>query len=149
MRVALDTNILGYAEGVNGEERKQEALELIRRLPTGSIVVPVQALLELFSILVRKAGLSRSEAEPKIAQWIQGYQPVASTSVLLTVSLELAVRHRLQIFDAMIFAAAAESKCGLLLSEDMHEGFTWGGVTVTNPFAANRHVWLDVLLSET
>jgi len=46
----------------------------------------------------------------------------------------------------MILAVAAESKCSLLLSEDMHDGFTWAGVTVTNPFSANRHIWLDALM---
>ncbi len=32
MRGALDTNVLAYAEGTNGVERKEAALRLIRRL---------------------------------------------------------------------------------------------------------------------
>jgi predicted nucleic acid-binding protein len=36
--------------------------------------------------------------------------------------------------------------CRLLLSEDLQEGFTWRGVTVTNPFAKSRHPLLDALL---
>jgi hypothetical protein len=34
----------------------------------------------------------------------------------------------------------------LLLSEDLQDGFTWGGVTVANPFAARRHALLESLL---
>ena len=33
MRVALDTNILAYAEGVNGAAVKREELELVQKLP--------------------------------------------------------------------------------------------------------------------
>ena len=58
MRIALDTNILAYAEGVNGSARKRAALELIRKLPERSTFVPVQVLGELFRVLVGKAGFS-------------------------------------------------------------------------------------------
>ena len=56
MRIALDTNLLAYAEGVNGAQRKQVSLGVVQKLSTEDIVVPVQALGELFHVLVRKAG---------------------------------------------------------------------------------------------
>jgi Predicted nucleic-acid-binding protein, contains PIN domain len=56
MRIALDTNILAYAEGVNGPTRKRAALELIRKLPESSTFLSVQVLGELFRVLVGKAG---------------------------------------------------------------------------------------------
>jgi prevent-host-death family protein len=43
---------------------------------------------------------------------------------------------------------AAESDCRLLLSEDLQDGFTWRGVSVTNPFGSKRHALLDALLGE-
>jgi predicted nucleic acid-binding protein len=55
VRVALDTNILAYAEGVNGAPMKTAALELVHRLPEGTTLLPVQTLGELFNLLVRKA----------------------------------------------------------------------------------------------
>ena len=33
MKVALDTNVLAYAEGVNGAERRGTALDLVHGLP--------------------------------------------------------------------------------------------------------------------
>ncbi len=62
MRLALDTKILGYAEGVNGSAVKRAALDLIEKLPQDTVFVPVQALGELFNVLVRKAGRSRAKA---------------------------------------------------------------------------------------
>ena len=40
MRTAIDTNILVYAEGVNGLDRRQAALNLLRRLPAAAALLP-------------------------------------------------------------------------------------------------------------
>ena len=69
MRVALDTNVLAYAEGINGAERRDAALALIRRLPQEAAVVPAQVLGELFNVLVRKGGKSRSDARDALLSW--------------------------------------------------------------------------------
>jgi predicted nucleic acid-binding protein len=42
MKIALDTNVLAYAEGVNGTVMRDKALELIQQLPPAAIVLPVQ-----------------------------------------------------------------------------------------------------------
>jgi predicted nucleic acid-binding protein len=55
VRLALDTNILAYAEGVNGAPMRKAALELVQKLPEGTTLLPVQTLGELFNLLVRKA----------------------------------------------------------------------------------------------
>ena len=60
MRVALDTNILAYAEGVNGAERRESTLDLILKLPQQAALIPVQVLGELFSVLVRKGSATVS-----------------------------------------------------------------------------------------
>ena len=62
MKVALDTNILAHAEGVNGAARRNAALDLVQRLPAEVAIIPVQVLGELFNVLVRKAGRTRAEA---------------------------------------------------------------------------------------
>jgi predicted nucleic acid-binding protein len=54
VRAALDTNVLAYAEGVNGAVMKKAALDLLEALPGGTAVVPVQALGELFNLLRRQ-----------------------------------------------------------------------------------------------
>jgi len=53
VRVALDTNVLAYAEGVNGRDRKQATLRLFERLPQDAVVVPVQALGEPLPLTVQ------------------------------------------------------------------------------------------------
>ena len=50
--------------------------------------------------------------------------------------MELSCSHQLFLWDAIMLATAAVAGCRVLLSEDMHPGFTWRGVTVRNPFAS-------------
>lgn len=52
----------------------------------------------------------------------------------MLAAADLAANHRLGIWDAVVLSAAAAAGCRLLLSEDLQGGFTWNGVTVTNPF---------------
>jgi len=60
--------------------------------------------------------------------------------------MDLVVDHRFQVWDALIMAVAAENHCRLLLSEDLHNGFIWRGVTVVNPFASPTSLLLDKVL---
>lgn len=146
MRVALDTNVLAYAEGVNGPERQVAAIDLIRRLPAGSAVLPAQALGELFNVLVRKAGRPRATARATILGWCDALPVVGTSPEVIVAAVDLAADHRLGIWDAVILAASARAGCRLLLSEDLQDGFTWSGLTVTNPFSPAQHRLLATLL---
>jgi predicted nucleic acid-binding protein len=146
LKVALDTNVLVYAEGIGDAARRRVALDLIGRLPQESAVIPVQALGELFNVLTRKAGRSRVVARRAILAWRDSFALSGTSAAVMVAASDLVVDHKLSIWDSVILAAAAEGGCRLLLSEGLQEGFTWRGVTVTNPFAGRIHALLDGLL---
>jgi predicted nucleic acid-binding protein len=148
MRLALDTNILVYAEGVNGEPRQQAAIDLISKLQRESTFIPVQVLGELFRVLVSKSPVTPKSAQARIAAWQASFPLIETSPAVLSSAIELAVQHRLRIWDAIIFSGAEEAQCRLLLSEDLQDGFTWRGVTVVNPFAAKKHELLAGWLGE-
>jgi predicted nucleic acid-binding protein len=147
MRIALDTNILAYVEGINGPSRKESAIAVLEKLPVDSIFLPVQVLGELFHVLVRKALFSSKHARTAILTWCDIYPVIETSPSVLLAATELAADHNLTIWDAIILSAAAEAGCRLLLSEDLHNGFSWRGVTVANPFVAKKHDLLVGLLS--
>ena len=146
MRIALDTSILAYAEGVNGAGRRTQALDLLERLPDYAVVVPAHALGELFNVLVLKARRSRVAARTAVLNWRDAYAAIDTSETVMIDALDLAADHEMRTWDAVILSAAAAGGCRLLLSEDLQDGFTWRGVTVTNPFQATRHKLLDALL---
>jgi predicted nucleic acid-binding protein len=147
VRVALDTNVLAYAEGVNGTVMKSAALELVTNLPPSSVVLPVQVVGELFLVLVRKAGRSPAEARSAILGWRDAFALVETSAGAILAAADLVVTHQFGFWDAVILSVAAEADCHLLLSEDMRDGFVWHGVTIVNPFARSTHPLLKALLT--
>jgi predicted nucleic acid-binding protein len=147
VRAALDTNVLAYAEGVDGRARRDVALELLRCLPQERAVLPVQVLGELFNVLIRRAGRSRHDARDSVLAWRDAFQLVETSPDVMLAAADLATDHRLGIWDAVVVAATSKVGCRVLLSEELQEGFTWAGVTVVNPFASARHPLLRTLLA--
>jgi len=147
MLVALDTNILVYAEGFGGQSMQQAAQALVSRMAPESTLLPVQVLGELYAVLTRRGGLSRATARDAVLAWGDLFPLIETSSSVQLMGMELSVSHQLAPWDAVILSAAAEAGCRLFLSEDLQDGFTWNGVTVTNPFAPSRHLLLDSLLA--
>ncbi|HZK98618.1 MAG TPA: PIN domain-containing protein [Caulobacteraceae bacterium] len=138
MRLALDTNILVYAERLNigpGDLSKTAfAVHLVSRIRLGSMVLARQTLAELHRVLVRKGRKTPEEASARVRLWARDAELIDTDAAVFDGALELASNHGFQIFDAIILAAAVEARCDLLLSEDFQDGFAWRGVVVTNPF---------------
>lgn len=143
MRVALDTNLLAYAEGVNGAPRKQAAIAILETLAGEEAFVPVQVLGELFAVLVRKARRTPARAREAVLSWQDTFALIETSPAVLAAAMELSASHHVGIWDAIILSATALAGCRYLLSEDMQNGFTWNGVTVVNPF--RRDALLQVL----
>lgn len=146
MRIALDTSILAYAEGIGDEARCNAAIELIGTLPAQHVVVPAQTLGELYRVLTSKANRDPFAARAAILGWADSFDVVDSTWSAFQSAMDVAVDHQLQIWDALILSVAGDNRCRVLLSEDMQENFTWRGVTVVNPFSKTPHPLLATLL---
>lgn len=146
MRIALDTNILAYAEGTNGSALRERTLQLLQRLPQGDIILPLQTLGELFNVLVGKAKRTPARARTAVLSWRDSYPVIDTSASVMIDATGLASDHGLSIWDSVVLAASAEAQCRLLLSEDLQDGFTWRGVTVTNPFAPVVHPLLTASL---
>ena len=147
MRLALDTNILAYAEGVSGAARQAAAADLIRRLQGADLVLPVQVLGELLTVLLRKARWARPAARQAVGEWAAGFETRPTSIATFIQATDLTAEHGMPVWDAVILATVAEAGCRVLLTEDFHAGFTWGGVTVVNPFADPPHPLLAVALA--
>jgi len=146
VKVAIDTNILAYAEGVDSAEKRDTVLELLSNVPQEAAIVPIQVLGELYNVLVRKAGRPREVARDTLLSWRDAFPVARTTPEVMLMAADLAADHHFGIWDAVILSTASQTGCRVLLSEDLQDGFTWGGVTVVNPFASPRHALLDALL---
>ena len=143
MKIAIDTNVIGYAEALDDAVRLRRARALFRDLLQHELAMPVQVAAELHRLIMRRSRVDASRAGTIVERWKRAL-PLRppTTSITLDTALVLAADHHLRIFDAIILAASAEAGCRMLLSEDMQDGFVWRGVTVVNPFADALHPML-------
>lgn len=139
MIVGLDTNVLVYAEGIDGDESRLAARSVIGRLTRGQLVIPVQCLGELYRVLTGRAGWRPAAAARALDDWRALATTAPTTEETLESATALVAAHPHQIWDAIILSACAGAGCRMLLSEDMQDGFVYRGMTVVNPFAATPH----------
>lgn len=146
MRIALDTNVLAYAAGIDDARRRDRALGMLETLSGAALVLPQQAAGELYNVLRRKGAHPAPVAAQVVRSWATALELAPSTTTDFGDALMLAETSGLQIWDAMILATAASAGCALLLSEDLQDGFVYRGTTVANPFAETLHPLLASVL---
>ena len=146
MKVAIDSNVLVYAVQ-RDDVRAIMADDIIRRFEAADICLSVQAIGELLKVVRRKYPDHLKEAMIAVSIWSALY-PIEDTLLEdVTSALELAERHRIQYWDAVILAVSARAGAKALLTEDMQDGATIAGVRLVNPFdPANREL-VDALLT--
>ncbi len=128
-RPFLDTNIVVYL--MSGDAAKASKAESL--IGSGG-VISVQVLNEFISVARRKLALSWAETEEVLAALKANLEIAALTLALHERALALASAHELNIYDASIFAAALESGCDAVLSENMQHGQKFAALRIVKPF---------------
>ncbi|HEY4978786.1 MAG TPA: PIN domain-containing protein [Candidatus Acidoferrum sp.] len=128
----FDTNVLIYAVAQD-DPRSTQAEEL---LASGG-VLSVQILNEFVSVARRKILMSWSDVTEALNAFrVLCPSPLPITIKLHEAALKIAEKHGYNIYDALVVAAALETGCATLYSEDLHDGQTIDGqLTIRNPFA--------------
>lgn len=134
----VDTNILLYAKDSSETAKQPIAEALIRELwETRSGCLSVQVLNEYYVNATQKLkpGLTQAEAWADLDA-LQAWEPVPVDFALLTRGFQIQSRYRLSWWDSLIVAAAVDSNCKEILSEDLASGQVYDGVIAVNPFAS-------------
>jgi len=130
LSAAVDTNVLVYLTSPDAK-KAQRARDVL--LVGG--VISVQVLNELSLVLRRKMRFSWAETHDVLSFARMFMTVVPLTLAIHERGLDLAERHGFALYDAMIVAAALESGCDVLWSEDMQDGMVVDGrLTIRNPF---------------
>lgn len=129
----FDTNVLVYL--ASGDPEKADRAEAL--LAKGGMI-SVQVLNELTNVARRKMGLSWAEIRSflSLLRALLSVHPV--TVETHEAGLDLAERHTLSLYDAMIVAAALHAGCDTLWSEDLQHGRVIDDrLRIVNPFGTS------------
>ena len=129
-RSFFDTTILIYA--ISSEQPRAAMAE---KLLADGGWISVQVLNEFAAVARRKLDMSWEETrEAFLAIRALCETPTPLSIETHQAALEIAARYGYQIYDALILAAALESHCDILYTEDMQNGQSIGSLTIRNPF---------------
>jgi predicted nucleic acid-binding protein len=131
-KILVDTNIWVYAHLENPEDAKFMRAAQIVGDPSG-LVVSVQVLNEYYSVMLKnKADDALIQANIQII--LDRFEVCWFSSDLLKRSYSLRNRYRYSCWDSLILAAAIESGCETIYTEDLQHGQVIENVKIINPF---------------
>ena len=133
--VFVDTNVLVYLFDQGEPGKMAIAKEIFRQYQR--IWLSTQVLQEFFVVVTRK--LERPLAPDQALQSVQhllAYPTAVVTPALVIAGIRRSIDSQLSLWDALIVETALSEGAGLLITEDLQDGWQIGAMRVWNPFSA-------------
>lgn len=129
----FDTNLLVY---LYSEDEPEKQTQIITRVTNNeNRCISTQVLNELSNTLRRKFKLEYSDIANVIAEIRANFEIIIVQIETIELALKIAEKYRYSYYDSVIIAAALESSCTLLYSEDMqHLQLIEEQLQIINPF---------------
>jgi len=136
--VFVDTNVLVYADDEAEPAKQAQCHEWMKALWASKRGrVSTQVLNEYYVAATRKIPkpLTQGDARAKIRR-MQFWQPWQIDHQTVETAWAVEARYHVSYWDALIIAAASQSGCSYLLTEDLQHGQQIGAVAIVSPFRA-------------
>ncbi len=145
-RVALDSNVLIYAELEPESDKGTRCADLILRAARDGVIA-VQVLGQYLRFVQRRVPAAFDDAIRQASIYQAAFLTPPTTDAIMSKACELARAHRMQLWDCIVCAASAQAGAMVLLTEDMQDGRLIEGMRLINPFAATNVKAIDALLA--
>jgi len=130
--VFLDTNILVYSYSSTEPEKQTIARKLIT---DSNSFISTQVLQELTNTVTRKFKFTYQDAGNAMNECCQNNNLHINTEKTILEACKIAQSYGFSFYDCLIIAAAIESNCTVLYSEDMNNGqIIDNKLKIVNPF---------------
>ena len=134
----LDTNVFVYLVDARAPAKQAIAKSLVgQALSEGSGVISHQVVQETLHVLGSKfrVATTRADREDMMREVLMPMWQVQPSEALYRAAIEVQERQGFGFYDSLIVAAALQSGCKRLLSEDLQHGQRIGKLRIENPFA--------------
>ncbi len=130
-RIFVDTNILVYS--ISNDQTKRTIADSL--LLKHDIVVSPQVINEFVAVTLRKKILPAQQVIAYATQFMQVFEVTSTSRHTIASALEVMTRYQFSYWDSLIVAAAVESLCPWLYTEDLQDGQKIeNSLLVYNPF---------------
>jgi predicted nucleic acid-binding protein len=149
VRFTVDSNILVYALDASEADKHAMALDIMTRAPLLDFFLVSQCLAEFLNVVRRKHVASFASAIEQASLWAQTVPVLATDAGHVLKGAAFAARHKMQLFDSIIWQVARSAHATLFLSEDCQDGFEADGMRIVNPFNPTHDATLRALLADS
>jgi predicted nucleic acid-binding protein len=147
VRLTLDSNILVYALDTETPEKRDIARDLVVRAASSDAILTAQALAEYLAVIGRKYPQHFDVALAQAERWAVLFPVVPTSWTHVAAAAAFSRRHKLQLWDCVIWQAARSVGASIFLSEDLQDGLSLDGVRVLNPFKDRNRARLEQALA--
>lgn len=131
----LDSNILVYVFDKIDVRKSTIAHDLVRAAHADqTAAISFQVVQETLNVLTRKLKTPAEDARAFLEHVLLPLWRVMPSPALYRSALDIRTSHGFSFYDSLIVAAALESGCTRLYSEDLQHGQKIGRLSIHNPF---------------
>jgi len=129
----IDTNILVYANDSKAADKQTRAVHVVTELlTTRQGVVSIQVLQEYACTAIQKLHQPTDVIMRQI-RLLESLTVVIPEPRMVIRAVEIQCSSQISLWDASIVAAAEQSECHAILTEDLNAGQYYAGIPVINP----------------
>lgn len=135
--IFIDTNLFVYIVDGRDEAKRKVSERLVEDAFSRSLLVVSYQVIQEFinaSTKTKNANLSRNLISDFANNTLWPCCKVYPSQALFNSGFSTQERYGYSFYDSLIIAAAIESGCKILYSEDMHNGHLIEGLEIVNPF---------------
>lgn len=135
-KIFLDTNVIVYAYDKSAGEKHNKAKKILIDLwESGFGVISIQVLKEFYVTVTQKIpNVLKTEVAEEIISDFLRWEVVVNDGYNILEAISIQRRYRFSFWDSLIIAAAQESGCSLLYTEDLSSGQKIKDLQIKNPF---------------
>ncbi len=133
----IDTNVFIYLFDETNDRKRTIADRIVKTaLETRTARISHQVVQETLNVVTRKlpSPMTAENAQRFLVQVLAPLWQIMPNIALYRRGLDVQARYGFSFYDSLIIAAALESGCTRLYSEDLQHGQKIEGLTIENPF---------------
>jgi predicted nucleic acid-binding protein len=133
----IDTNVFIYLFDETNDRKRTIADRIVKTaLETRTARISHQVVQETLNVVTRKlpSPMTAENAQRFLVQVLAPLWQIMPNIALYRRGLDVQARYGFSFYDSLIIAAALESGCTRLYSEDLQHGQQIEGLTIENPF---------------
>lgn len=133
----IDTNIFVYSfDRVHDTKRKISQDIIKKALCDGQGFISIQVIQEFFNVAIKKfeSPLGILEAKMYLERVFMQLNIAYPSYEFISTGLDISTTTNYSFYDSLIVAAALQTSCSKLLTEDMQHGHRIQNLLIENPF---------------